>query len=615
MLHAACVGPVSMVCDSCARCCGGDGSPINLYTTTGGVQASEAMFQQLPRFDSLFVPGGDGGEVLAPAQFVATVGNLTKLMRTYHPSASVWVSAQDYSMANLTAFMGVVARPDVRQWLSGIVYGPHVHVPLTQFLDMAPDGMPVRQYPDLCHMIESQFEVPRWDPAFTLTYRRLAVSPSPRRFYDIVTLRTNATYTAHSLPGGSNGHLIGFGAYSEGTSDDLNKVIWSVVGSDGVGLEDAVHHYAAYFFEPAVAGHMEDVLFGLETNWDGPLARHGGRIAATLSSGIAALEAASPSHAASNWRLHMNMLRCYFDAVVAARQAYGLQTVAQVRQLLSAGSTLSGVHAALQSAQSVLATRHAAMASDPALAALYRGVSASVAAINATVTAFVLCDQQPDLSLGTINATITDVAYFDAQVADALALASPAEQLAYVQALLRVGTAPAGGFYDLLGSVDADDHPHLVVGQGARADPAFYYTSLQGADTDSDEVVPPTTRRLAQRSYSLAFFDASLTLRYTDLDTTGLSGYNVSVLLWSSPGTAAQSHAPTLSRLTVNGAVCRNYAPAPSPMALVSCVVRAEDVDAHGGVLEVACNQPPGLSGSGRCCFMSEVYVSPMVAV
>ena len=127
----------------------------------------------------------------------------------------------------------------MRQWLSGIVYGPHVHVPLTQFLDMAPDGMPVRQYPDLCHMIESQFEVPRWDPAFTLTYRRLAVSPSPRRFYDIVTLRTNATYTAHSLPGGSNGHLIGFGAYSEGTSDDLNKVIWSVVGSDGAQNGDA----------------------------------------------------------------------------------------------------------------------------------------------------------------------------------------------------------------------------------------------------------------------------------------------------------------------------------------------------------------------------------------
>lgn len=571
------------------------------------------MFKSMPRFDSLFVPGGDGGLVLAPAAMLAAVKNLTTLMRGYHPGASVWVSAQDYSSANLTAFMNVVAQPDVRQWLTGVVYGPHVHVPLTEFLDMVPDGMPVRQYPDLCHMIETQFPVPAWDPAWALTYRRQAVNPSPERYYGIVALRTNATYVSHSLPGGSGGRLIGFGAYSEGVADDLNKVIWSAFGSEGATRAQIVDDYVAYFFEAPVAEHMVGALYGLEANWRGTIAASNQQVARTLSQVVAAWAAASSTAQASNWRLQMYLMRGYYDAYVSARVAYAAQTEAMVRAALavaSTGAVGTSPASALAAASHVLSERATAEAADPQQRVLYRGVTAAVAAINASIGAFVVCDQQPDLSTTTINASVSDVPFLTAAVAEASGLASPAAQLAAIGAVLSAGVAPPGGWYDRLGSVDASQHPHLVGGEGAHADPSFYFTPLQGVDTRTDGTDPAYTNRLAQRSYTMSHFDASVTLVYDNLPTAGLAGYNVTLTMYR----AASTKPPTTARLVINGDVVRPYSPAPLPIVPLSYVVPASSVEAAGGSIVLSCNQPPGLEGSGRCCFLSEVYVAPVSA-
>lgn len=95
--------------------------PLNLYLGEQGEEQTTAMLKTLPHFTSLFVPGGDGGVTLKPAAMIAKVANLTKLLRQFHPAASVWVSAQEYSAANLTDFMATIAQPDVRQWLTGVV--------------------------------------------------------------------------------------------------------------------------------------------------------------------------------------------------------------------------------------------------------------------------------------------------------------------------------------------------------------------------------------------------------------------------------------------------------------------------------------------------------------
>ena len=57
-----------------------------------------------------------------------------------------------------------------------VVYGPHVRVPLTEYVRRATlAGAPVRQYPDITHTLSDQYPLPNWHPAWSLTHGRQAV--------------------------------------------------------------------------------------------------------------------------------------------------------------------------------------------------------------------------------------------------------------------------------------------------------------------------------------------------------------------------------------------------------------------------------------------------------
>ena len=70
-----------------------------------------------------------------------------------------------------------------------------------------PAGYPLRQYPDLCHTVMSQFEVPEWPHALAFTHGREPVFPMPDMFANVLRVHSNASFQSVS---------IGFGAYSEG---------------------------------------------------------------------------------------------------------------------------------------------------------------------------------------------------------------------------------------------------------------------------------------------------------------------------------------------------------------------------------------------------------------
>ena len=67
-----------------------------------------------------------------------------------------------------------------RAYVGGIVYGPHERLSMLQYLEAMPPGYPLRQYPDVCHTMNSQFEVYQWDAALAFTHNRQAVYPMPR---------------------------------------------------------------------------------------------------------------------------------------------------------------------------------------------------------------------------------------------------------------------------------------------------------------------------------------------------------------------------------------------------------------------------------------------------
>ena len=68
-------------------------------------------------------------------------------------------------------------------------------------------------------------------------------------------------------------YSLGFITYSEGVNDDLNKVVWACLGWDPkTEIEDIVRDYSRYFLSARYEDSFSRGLFGLEKNWQGPLA-------------------------------------------------------------------------------------------------------------------------------------------------------------------------------------------------------------------------------------------------------------------------------------------------------------------------------------------------------
>ena len=164
---------------------------------------TEAAWKGMPRIDSMFFPGGDGGALVWP-DITAAVAVLHK----YHPNATIWVSAQEIDASGLETFFKTITTPavrhplfpparplltsahpssaydgtciqllralhlQVRSYLTGVVIGPHWSIPTTTILQKMPEGFAVRQYPDICHSRSAQYAIPDWHWAWQFTHGR-----------------------------------------------------------------------------------------------------------------------------------------------------------------------------------------------------------------------------------------------------------------------------------------------------------------------------------------------------------------------------------------------------------------------------------------------------------
>ncbi len=69
---------------------------------------TEMAWKGMPRIDSVFFPGGDGGALVWP-----DIAAAAAVLRKYHPNATVWVSAQEINATGLAEFYKTIDSPDV----------------------------------------------------------------------------------------------------------------------------------------------------------------------------------------------------------------------------------------------------------------------------------------------------------------------------------------------------------------------------------------------------------------------------------------------------------------------------------------------------------------------
>ena len=117
---------------------------LDIWTTRKN-ETTEA-WQRMPRIDSMFFPGGDGGSLVWPE-----IEDAATELHKYHPGATIWVSAQEMNSSALDSFFATIDSPVVRKFLSGVVIGPHWSIPTPEILKRVPTGYPLRLYPDICH--------------------------------------------------------------------------------------------------------------------------------------------------------------------------------------------------------------------------------------------------------------------------------------------------------------------------------------------------------------------------------------------------------------------------------------------------------------------------------
>ena len=132
----------------------------------------------------------------------------------------------------------------------------------------------------------------------------------------------------------------------------------------------------------------------------------------------------------------------------------------------------------------------------------------------------VLQSQDPTLGLVTIDTPLSDSAYLKAELKEIANL--PTEEAKHI-ALQGIGRGWAdpgpGGYYDQLGAIPRS--PRLSSGFGDRADPQFLYAPLVSYDEGGAEEAPLTgsSQRISWYSYAQAYWNASVSLQYTGLQS------------------------------------------------------------------------------------------------
>ena len=295
-----------------------------------GLEEQEAFYAKCPRLDGVFVPGGDPGEN-HPAQLIPYLNDLSAILKKYHPNAGIWVSLQGFNKEKATYFFDYL-KTNSPDWLKGVVYGPS-SPPIDLERELLPKKYMHRFYPDITHTVRCHYPADNWDQAYALTLGREPCNPQPSMYTRLFNRDTKFT--------------DGFITYSDGSHDDVNKVLWSQLGWDsGKDPENIVHEYTQFFFGPEVAEEAAQGIFGLEKNWEGPVLEND-----AIKETLALWKSLEENHPEldNNWRWQQLVMRAYYDAYIRDRLVYEKNLEAEAYEILAEADAI-GADQAMQKA-------------------------------------------------------------------------------------------------------------------------------------------------------------------------------------------------------------------------------------------------------------------------
>ncbi|UCH36108.1 MAG: hypothetical protein JSV65_07060 [Armatimonadota bacterium] len=460
----------------------------------------DALFRACRRIDHLFVPGGDPGDT-PPQILMPYLRELGDVLRRSHPNAQLWVSPQKFRREHLKDFYEYL-QTEEPDWLAGVVWGPGCIGTLPYTREMIPERYPIRHYPDITHAKVCQFPFPYWDVVWAQAYERQPIQPRPAQFAHICNLLS--PYTPGAV------------AYSDGTGDDVNKIVWDALLWDPeVDVREVLRDFGRYFVGPGYADDVADGLLMLEQNWAGPAATNP-QVEKTLVHWQAMEKRASPK-VLSNWRLQQGLIRAYADAYVQKRAQQETALLGDAYAELRKAPEI-GPDAALTKAEEILRSADPHTAA-PALRArtheladmLFDSIGMQLSIEKHGASAL-----DRGAQLDNNDGPLTDCPWLLLRIAEIRTLPDRDAQLAAIDEIVNWTDPGLGGFYDDLGNRANGTDPHLVREIPWEDDPGF----LHGVqDAHYGPGFPHRDRQ--SWAHQAQVYRPPLRMRYTGLDPQG----------------------------------------------------------------------------------------------
>ncbi len=299
--------------------------PNNEESIPDAVARHKMIFEMMPRLDVVFPPGGDPGDFEAD-EFLDRCRAISKALKEVHPNAEMWPSAQKPHSIPEWGSDFIEYMEKLPSEIDGVITGPNRAFPLDELRRKLPMKYPIRLYPDITHNVRCEYPVhfnrDDWHFSLTTALSRECINPRPTEYRLI-----------HRL---TRRYVIGSVSYSEGVSDDINKMIWSDMDFfPDVLLYDTLLDYSRVFFYGIPADKVANGILGLELNWQGDPCENP-HIESTLIIWQDLLTE-YPSMI-DNWRFVQCLFRAKCDALVRRRRCFELRIIEDAMYELNKGN-------------------------------------------------------------------------------------------------------------------------------------------------------------------------------------------------------------------------------------------------------------------------------------
>jgi hypothetical protein len=470
----------------------------------------EEIFSILPKLNAVFVPAGDPGD-LEPDVLFSWLAKEAELLNKYHPGAKIWVSAQAFRPTQkwFDSFFGHVNQE--YPWFGGVVFGPWIRLPVTKIRELVKPSIPIRHYPDITHNYSSQYPVPHWDLTWAMTLGRESINPRP--------------YDEKAIHNALDQYAVGSISYSEGTNDDVNKIVWSDQDWDPERpVIETLREYSRLFIGPDYTESFTQGLLALERNWKGEVLTNEG-IDRTLTQ-WQQMEKQAPLKVLQTARFQMGLIRAYFDSYTRRRLIYETALELEAREILQKATPENSVDA-IGKARAVLEKAWLKTILPDYQAKCHALADSLFKSIGAQLT----MKKHGAMSgrgnfIDLINMPLNDAPWMLDQFEQIEKLGSGKERYDQIQAMLHRTDPGPGGFYDHFG--DEESWHRVVPGLEWEKDPGSLHSPRVGfgvglvgeewvdeikATGFKGQVTPRVWMKQAKTLY-----DEPLKIHYDDLD-------------------------------------------------------------------------------------------------